>query len=62
MNYLCRLFSDRKSKETEDERVIVKVMQEKKNLPMKLKAPMKLSKLIEYYNVYWNKENSDEEK
>lgn len=61
MNYLCHLFSDRKSKETE-ERVIVKVMQEKKNLPMKLKAPMKLSKLIEYYNVYWNKENSDEEK
>ena len=62
MNYLCHLFSDRKSKETEDERVIVKVMQEKKNLPMKLKAPMKLSKLIEYYNVYWNKENSDEKK
>lgn len=63
MNYLCHLFSERERKSTEEERGIVKVMQEKKNLPMKLKSPMKLSKLISYYNIYWNQsQNSDDEK
>lgn len=63
MNYLCHLFSERESDSTEEERGIVKVMQEKKNLPMKLKSPMKLSKLISYYNIYWNQsQNSDDEK
>lgn len=54
MNYLYHLFSDKGRKEAEDERIIVKVMQEKKNLPMKLNSPIKLSKLLGYYNIYWN--------
>ena len=60
MNFVYHLFSVNSKKEdiNMEERNVVKVIKEKKNLPMKLASPIKLTKLVGIYDIYW-KQNAN---